>query len=201
MTHEKKRCKYCGKIYYYQASGDGCFEPTNDDTYCPRCKEIINKALDTEVLKDDIIIHAPKEVDKFSDELLEKMEIIKNEYVNEHKGNCFIMSVACSIDYEHIDIFTIDGYKYYIAWNEDINDKHYFQEYEYIAEIKTFIQPYNFIKRNTDTYSIGSCFGRSMRKFFENNKFNDNFKLNPPTGELYFFETFSITDLRNGNKD
>ena len=61
------RCCFCGQTYNYLASGDGCLKPTNDKNYCPRCKEIINKALKEQVPETDKIISYPKEVEKFSD--------------------------------------------------------------------------------------------------------------------------------------
>lgn len=45
MMHYIKRCGHCKQEYTYQASGNGCHNPLNDDYYCPECKEIILKAL------------------------------------------------------------------------------------------------------------------------------------------------------------
>jgi rubredoxin len=40
-----KRCRHCNTVYAWQASGNGCFHELNDETYCPDCKAVINKAL------------------------------------------------------------------------------------------------------------------------------------------------------------
>lgn len=45
MTHRRKRCEHCKTQYSYQASGEGCFHPLNNDRYCPDCMAIINEAL------------------------------------------------------------------------------------------------------------------------------------------------------------
>lgn len=45
MTHKRKRCIHCSKVYTYQASGHGCHHELNDSLYCPGCKAAIVKAL------------------------------------------------------------------------------------------------------------------------------------------------------------
>ena len=45
MRHIISRCEHCGKEYFYQASGDGCFDSLNDRHYCPECKQAIIDAL------------------------------------------------------------------------------------------------------------------------------------------------------------
>lgn len=44
-THRGKRCKHCQRFYYYQGSGDGCFDNLNDERYCPECMKDILKVL------------------------------------------------------------------------------------------------------------------------------------------------------------
>ena len=46
-THRLKRCNHCQSRYYYQASGNGCFQPLNDSNYCAECKAIIIQALES----------------------------------------------------------------------------------------------------------------------------------------------------------
>jgi copper chaperone CopZ len=45
MTHKKSYCIHCGVMYYYQGSGQGCFDPINDPKHCPECMGVINEAL------------------------------------------------------------------------------------------------------------------------------------------------------------
>jgi hypothetical protein len=70
MTHYTKRCKHCKSTYTYQGSGDGCFRPMNDDTYCPVCKAVIIEALKTIPKKFDSVFVETDEVTY--DYLLEK---------------------------------------------------------------------------------------------------------------------------------
>lgn len=44
-THRYKRCGHCQVKYTYQASGHGCNNPHNDETYCPTCKARALEAL------------------------------------------------------------------------------------------------------------------------------------------------------------
>ena len=45
MLQLAKRCRHCNTVYYWQASGYGCFHELNDEKYCPVCKKAINEAL------------------------------------------------------------------------------------------------------------------------------------------------------------
>jgi rubredoxin len=45
MMHLIKRCRHCKTVYTWQASGEGCFNELNDETYCPDCKKVIIEAL------------------------------------------------------------------------------------------------------------------------------------------------------------
>jgi hypothetical protein len=47
MTHREKRCNHCSVRYYYQSSGHGCDSRLNDPSYCPGCRDVILKALDS----------------------------------------------------------------------------------------------------------------------------------------------------------
>lgn len=44
-SHRGKRCVHCRTHYFYQASGHGCGERTNDPNYCPDCKARVLEAL------------------------------------------------------------------------------------------------------------------------------------------------------------
>lgn len=167
------RCCFCGQPYTYLASGNGCLDPTNDEKYCPRCKEIINKALKKQVPETDKIISCPKEVEKFSDELLNKMLKLKNEYLDKHKGYfSLVMSVSCSLQYDNIEIY-----------NNDTTDKHYYIDYEYCKATKEFKEiffNYNDNK-NVNTYSKGCNITRLLQ-----NAICKERKLDKPLGEFYF---------------
>lgn len=178
------RCCFCGQTYTYLASGDGCLDPTNDRKYCPRCKEIINKALEEQVPKTDRIISCPKEVEKFSDELLNKMLNLKNEYLENRKGFfSSVMSVSCSLQYDNIEIYNIDKKRYYIAYNNDTDDKHYYIDYEYCKATKEFKEiffNYNDNK-NVDTYSKGCNIVKILQ-----NAVCEKRGLDKPLGKIYF---------------
>jgi len=47
MTVQERRCVHCGIRYSHQRSGEGCGNPLNDSYYCPDCKAVILKALET----------------------------------------------------------------------------------------------------------------------------------------------------------
>lgn len=193
MTHTKKRCYFCGNTYYYQGSGEDCLEPTNDDRYCSSCKAIIDKALEEQVPKENILIFYPKEVENFNEELLKKMKELKSSY-EEKKRNCSI-SYFCSLDYDNIEIYYIGRYKYYIAYNEDINDKHYFIEYEYCKTTKEYSKPFEYLgNKLNDSYAIGISSFRIMKEFSKI-EFSSS-KLDKPNG-LDFFEFFDIIEKEN----
>lgn len=46
MTHRRKRCRHCGTVYYFQASGE-CCNKFNDEKYCSDCMGVIRDALET----------------------------------------------------------------------------------------------------------------------------------------------------------
>lgn len=169
------RCHFCGQTYHYHASGDGCLEPTNDEKYCPRCKNIIINSLKEQVPKDDILKPYPKEVDKLSDEILEKMNLLKN------KHNCFQTSTLCCLDFNNIEIYVIDNVKYYIAYN-NINEKHYFIEHEYCCSTKEFKKIYYRCgKSRISDYFIRGC---NLTRMLSNNI--KERKLDEPTGKINF---------------
>lgn len=126
------RCRFCNKEYYYQASGEGCHEPTNDERYCPRCMAIINKALEEKVPKEDRYFRRAVEVDKddlirtLGSDIFDKMATLKKEELA--KKNRFNVSIMVGLPYRNIDIFTIDRRRVYIASHDkDGNtDEHYF---------------------------------------------------------------------------
>lgn len=196
MRYEKKRCKYCGHIYYYQSSGEGCFEPTNDDTYCHRCKAIINKALAEQVPKEDKITHFPKESEKFSDNLLKTFEEIKNDFQPQ------TMFVSCPLEFDNIDIFSYKRNKYYICWNNDnIDDKHYYIDYEYCQSTREYKREYEFLNCRSDihNYSKGCNLYRQMLNFYSQNKINE-VKIELPKGKPLFY-TWDVLDNINSERE
>ena len=118
MTHIEKRCCYCGHTYYFQGSGDGCFEKTNNDRYCPKCMKIIIDSLEKMVPKEDIVVKKTKEIGKetLSSKVLNRMEQLKNDHENEIKNRRFSTSTAVtfSLDFDNIEIYRIDRNTYYI---------------------------------------------------------------------------------------
>lgn len=126
------RCRFCNKEYHYQASGEGCHEPTNDERYCPRCMTIINQALEEKVPKEDRYFRRAVEVDKddliriLGSDIFDRMTALKKEELA--KKNLFNVSIMVGLPYRNIDIFTIDRRRVYIASNDkDGNtDEHYF---------------------------------------------------------------------------
>ena len=93
MDIQIRRCLYCGKEYQYLVSGGYyCFNHLNDYRYCPRCKEIIDKALETNVPKNDMISHKPFPCDKFDDNLLSVMSSIRDNVRNDNTGKNHLLS-------------------------------------------------------------------------------------------------------------
>lgn len=167
MTHEKKRCNYCGHTYYYQGSGEGCLDKINNDRYCPKCMKIIIDSLDKLVPREDIIIKSEKEIDKetLSDDILSKMKDLKTKYLERTKNLSLSTSlgVGSNLDFDKIEIYHINGYKYYICWNDDNEeDKHYFQDYEYNPTKKEYIIPYENV-----SYFVSDSFSKGCNMLHE----------------------------------
>lgn len=126
------RCRFCNKEYHYQASGEGCHEPTNDERYCPRCMTIINQALEEKVPKEDRYFRRAVEVDKddlirtLGSDIFDRMATLKKEELA--KENRFNVSIMVWLPYKNINIFNIDHRRIYIASHDkDGNtDEHYF---------------------------------------------------------------------------
>ncbi|MDE6284142.1 MAG: hypothetical protein K2M17_00130 [Bacilli bacterium] len=191
MLHYYKRCKFCGKVYSYQASGYGCLEPTNDENYCPECKSIILDALEKQVPKERRLVPSPKEVEKFSDELLTKIEQIKSEYHDKDKGH-FRMATFCSLYYDNIEIYKINGIKYYVAYDK-IDDIHYFIDYEYCHFTKKYEEPYKYYG-DENSYIKGINMAKQLSKISPH-----EFKplpLENPLGYLWYFNVFDIKSER-----
>jgi hypothetical protein len=74
MTHRRKRCRHCGTVYYFQASGMDCCSKFNDEKYCRDCMETIRKALD-------------KVETKFESEYVECNDVAFETLVNIEKKN------------------------------------------------------------------------------------------------------------------
>lgn len=195
MQHYNKRCKFCGRTYSYQASGYSCLEPNNDENYCPECKSIILDALENQVPKEKRIVPSIKEVKKFSGELLTKMEQLKNEYYDKTKGHISMVGY-CSLYYDNIDIYYINGIKYYIAY-DNIDDIHYFIDYEYCRFTNEYKEQYIYYNRK-NSYLKGINTAKQLSKI----SYND-FKPLPiegPAGKLYYFDHFSIKSEREQEK-
>lgn len=183
MTHQEHRCKFCGKTYFYQASGVGCLASANDEDYCPRCKEIIDKALNENVPEEDRLKHRPKECGKFPQELLEKMENLKSDYYN---GSIRIRKLFSVIDYENIEVYHIGGKIYYILYN-DANDKHYFIEYEHCQATGEYKDVYREVGRaSADCYVEGYSTAGKLKKMYSKDKMPSPQKMPEPLGKLYY---------------
>lgn len=198
MDIHLKRCKYCDKVYHYQASGNGCFRETNDENYCPRCKEIINEALLNKVPKNDILIHIPIKCDKFTDDLLQKMDKIKKEY-EEDKRKYFSSAIALGseLDYDNIEKYYIDSKIYYICYNDDNKEnKDYFIEKEfckYDKTVKDIYYDYNrYSKKDSLIYCCNIC--RRMKKAF-----SEPFKVSKPCGKLFYNDIIPEWEIINKN--
>lgn len=154
------RCRFCNKEYHYQASGEGCHEPTNDERYCPRCMAIINLALEEKVPKEDRYFRRAVEVDKddltrvLGDGIFDRMATLKKEELA--KKNRFNMSIMVGLPYRNIDIFTIDHRRVYIASNDkDGNtDEHYFLDKCCRLSDKVAIE--DWFELSTNHYNQGS---------------------------------------------
>ena len=113
-SHAFRECKHCGIRYSYQRSGHGCFDETNDETYCRECKKVIIKAL----------INVPK---KFETKFIECNDFTREEAINEtdrYNQDLLMHRVfPCMYDtrtqeYSKDRYFEKDGEKYYVHyWN------------------------------------------------------------------------------------
>lgn len=177
MDIKLKRCIYCGNIYSYQASGQGCFEETNDDRYCPRCKKIINEALENNVSKDDIITHKPFQCNKFSNELLQEMDKLKMTI------NSNMIMVNCMLEYDIIEIYTINNKKYYICYNKGEEEKYYFIEKEYCKYSNIIKNDYIDYNRYSPNNSLN--YGYNLTRVFKNLKIPER-KLDKPKGDIFY---------------
>ena len=80
MRHYSRRCEHCKSVYAYQASGNGCFHPDNDNRFCNDCMHVINSALnDVEPKFEDTWI----ETDEVTFDQLKQWEIDK---ITEYKA-------------------------------------------------------------------------------------------------------------------
>lgn len=82
MDIQLLRCRYCGRQYHYQFSGEGCFE-NNKGTkeYCPECTRIINKALDANTTKDRWIPKFVETSDVSWEEIMENEKRSQPKYI------------------------------------------------------------------------------------------------------------------------
>lgn len=126
MTHRAKRCKHCQTKYYYQASGDGCFNPTNDSSYCPSCKELINEALKDVTVKFKKIC-LPVPIDHGV-----TIEIFNQKY-KEWEDSVILKFYRCRYgtpeNFKYKDC-TINGYDYCLTTNTDTGEQLLEIEYE-----------------------------------------------------------------------
>ena len=91
MIHYLVRCKHCGKEYSYQASGYGCHDLYNNDTYCPECYKAMILALEKIPIR---------YIPKFRDINETKLNItydvllpIKQKYIEDTNKNNFPIAV------------------------------------------------------------------------------------------------------------
>ena len=179
MDIQIRRCLYCGKEYQYLASGGYyCFNHLNDYRYCPRCKEIIDKALETNVPKNDMISHKPFPCDKFDDKLLSLMSSIRDSARNDKNHRLFetLVVVDPSLDFDIVEKFSIGRKIYYICYNGDRDnpdgERYYFIEREYcpsLGEAKGEYIDYNASQqKNSLTY--GCNLERVWSKMCEEHK-------------------------------
>lgn len=149
MDIQIRRCLYCGIEYQYLAGGSYyCFNHLNDDRYCPRCKEIIDKALETNVPKNDTISHRPFPCDKFDDKLLSVMSSIRDNVRNDNTSKNYklsehLVAVHPSLDFDIVEKFCIERKIYYICYDGErdnpYGERYYFIEREYcpsLGEVK-----------------------------------------------------------------
>ena len=182
MDIQIRRCLYCGKKYQYLASGGYyCFNHLNDSRYCPRCKEIIDKALETNVPKNDMISHKPFPCDKFDDKLLSVMSSIRDNVRNDNTGKNHLLSkplvdVDPSLDFDIVEKYRIERKIYYICYNGDRDnpdsERYYFIEREYcpsLGEVKGDYIDYDASQqKNSLTY--GCNLHRAWMKMCEEHK-------------------------------
>jgi len=117
-----KRCWHCKTVYTYQASGAGCHEPINDETYCPECKAAILKALKSIPKKFDKIF---METDEVTYDYLKK----KRDEQDEKAGGLCTRRVYCSLfnsktgEAEKNDAFDVDDKQYLVQyWPSKMED-------------------------------------------------------------------------------
>lgn len=113
--HYTKRCWHCKSTYQYQASGEGCHNPINDDTYCPECKSVILEAL----------VNVPR---KFEQKWVETDEVTydylleKRKIQDEKAGGLCTRRVYCSLfdtttgEAEKNDAFDVDNRQYLVQY-------------------------------------------------------------------------------------
>lgn len=130
MDVQLHRCRFCNKVYDYYASGPYCHETTNNEHYCPRCMEIINRSLETEVSKED---RYTKKIVKIGDDevvrLLGKGFRERMEELREPKETGRLsfprMTILIPLPYDHIEAYTIRHCRIYVCWNNGEEKRHY----------------------------------------------------------------------------
>jgi len=118
MRHCTVRCQHCDINYSYQASGEGCHEPTNDKDYCPECKQAIIDAL----------AKIPKKFGKSTMKIGVPPEYIfhlkeKREAEKDPKGLHMKRVFACLYDWENGEHEVVGDV------NGDGNTPHFFYHY------------------------------------------------------------------------
>lgn len=179
------RCKHCGKLYSYQASGDGCFSKFNDENYCSDCQKVIVEALESYLPKSQTIIRQIKEIEyKDIKNHVHTFKDLKRKY---SEGTLSIVAYV-PLPFKFVDIYNLNGYRYYVCWDDDVEKKSYFADYEYDGAKNEFTQLYKHLNSH-DGYTKG-C-GRPLFSF----KAEDiPVRKMEPLGKLYWFDV--ATDFK-----
>lgn len=124
------RCRFCGKEYNYHASGPYCHEATNNDQYCPRCMEIINRSLKAEVPKEDRYVKKIVEIGEddvvrlLGKDFRERMEELKEPKETGHRSFPRI-TILIPLPYDNIEAYIIHHVRIYVCWNDGEEERHY----------------------------------------------------------------------------
>lgn len=145
MMHYTKRCIHCKSTYQYQASGNGCHDPINDDTYCPGCKGFILESLKNVPKKFD---QKWVETDEVTyDYLLEKRKIqdIKNSGLCTRRVYFSLRNIVTG-ESEKNDAFDVDDKQYLVQYwpskKEDIKVKVLMEKNLITGETKNYWKDY-----------------------------------------------------------
>ena len=160
MTH---RCEHCHTEYVYQTSGEGINNVFNNEHYCPDCMQKIIQALKKVPVK---FIQKYNEIEITKD-ILDKINLLKNPInKNKEEHNNLLLPFSLvrfvNLNYQHIEIYTIDFVEYVLCWNNDNdNDKHLYRLDEYNIINKCFTGKPWKVKTKS-----GFCLGGNLCRTF-----------------------------------